>query len=198
MKAPSDSYEIPMPRPFMPSRFFMGFCPSLARQPEHFRDSHLRSVMLLNLKHPASLDSLENELRCAGAADAELTFRVIDETCLRFNVQGGAAKAKVRRLIECGAWTDVTLALLELDLPQWKLRRLLYEDGEWHCALSRDLALPFGFDERVETSHESLPLAILLALVEARHAVTATVENVSTVPQVRAQAGHVVCCDNFA
>ena len=149
--------------------------------------------MLLDIKRPIRFGSLESGFRCAQAADATLLHRVIDEACVYFNIQGEAAKAKIRQFIECGAWTDATLALLELDLPQWKLRRLLYEDGEWHCALSKQPALPFGYDERVETSHECPTLAILLALVEARRAVRATVGHASTVPPISARPGHAVC-----
>ena len=30
------------------------------------------------------------------------------------------------------------LRLLAFELPQWKLRRLMYEDGEWTCSLSKE------------------------------------------------------------
>jgi hypothetical protein len=52
-------------------------------------------------------------------------------------------------------------------LPQWKLRRLICEDGKWHCSFSKQLGVPAGLDEVAEADHESLPLAILSALVEA-------------------------------
>src|SRR5262249_969703 len=68
---------------------------------------------------------------------------------------------------------DAALALLELELPQWKLRRLIYEDGEWHCSLSKHIELPVELDDAAEANHDSLPLSILSALVEARrHSLT--------------------------
>jgi hypothetical protein len=62
-------------------------------------------------------------------------------------VQHPTAKATVARLIELGAFADATFAVLELELPQWKLRRLVYEDGEWHCSLSKHIGLPAHLDE---------------------------------------------------
>ena len=40
-------------------------------------------------------------------------------------LSGSATKARIDRLIETSAWTDATLTLAELELPQWKLRRLI-------------------------------------------------------------------------
>ena len=61
--------------------------------------------------------------------------------CLRFQAHHPSAKARIIRLVESGAFADATLALIELELPQWKLRRLICDDGEWHCAFSKQLAL---------------------------------------------------------
>jgi hypothetical protein len=40
------------------------------------------------------------------------------------------------RLIDAEAWVDAALALMELALLH--IRRIADEDGEWHCALSRE------------------------------------------------------------
>jgi hypothetical protein len=45
------------------------------------------------------------------------------------------------RLIEAGAFV-VTFALQELEIPQWKLRRIVYDDPQWHCSSSKHSALP--------------------------------------------------------
>ena len=66
-------------------------------------------------------------------------YDVIARVGPRLQVQHPTAKAKVARLIESGAFADATLAVLELELPQWKLRRLIYEDGEWHRSLSKHI-----------------------------------------------------------
>jgi hypothetical protein len=78
-------------------------------------------------------------------------------------------------------------------------RRLIYEDGEWHCSLSKQRALPAGLDETAEAGHEILPLAILIAFIEALRQSLASIEPRSrTVPPVRPAQGYPVCCDNFA
>jgi hypothetical protein len=81
--------------------------------------------------------------------------------------------ARIDRLIEARAWNDAALALVELELPRW-LRRLVYENGKWHCSLSRHPNLPVALDETATASHEVLPLAILAALVEAHHRMSVT------------------------
>ena len=44
-------------------------------------------------------------------------------------------------MIQSSSWIDVALALIEI-VPGWKLRRLAYDDGEWHCSLSKQPNLP--------------------------------------------------------
>src|SRR5665213_1260292 len=91
------------------------------------------------------------------------------------------------------------LTLIELELPAWKLRRLVYEDGEWFCSLSKQPNLPVALDDTADARHEVLPLAILSAFVEARCTTSAARETSSpTVPQVQPTSGIVICCDNFA
>ena len=53
-------------------------------------------------------------------------------------------------------------------MPQWQVRRLAYDDGEWYCALSRQRELPDWLDQSIETRHADLALAILSAFVEAQ------------------------------
>ena len=123
---------------------------------------------------------------------------MIAQACTRFAARGPTAKAKVDQLIKSGAWTDAALALLELELPTWKLRRLLCEDGEWFCSLSKQPWLPLGLDEVAEAGHEILPLAILIAFVQARRAALESTGNLAAVPPVRPAVGYAVCCDNFS
>jgi hypothetical protein len=154
--------------------------------------------MLFDPKYQTHFGRLEADLRRAKAITPELMSDVITQACVRFAAHKTATKGKVDRLIEAGAWTDAALALAELELPQWKLRRLAYEDGEWLCSLSAQPQLPLGLDELAEARHEIMPLAILIALVQARRAADASPAIVAAVPQVRAASGYVVCCDNFA
>jgi hypothetical protein len=121
---------------------------------------------------------------------------VISQTCTRQPALNSTAKAKVGRLIDIGAWTDAALALLDFELPQWKIRRLVCEDGAWLCSLSKQSWIPVDIDDLAEASHESLPIAILLALLEAQSATSGSTQ--VTVPSVRPAPGYAMCCDNFA
>ena len=139
------------------------------------------------------LDKLQEHVRRSRAVTSELLTEVISKACIRFAAHGSTVKAKVHQMAEHGAWADAVLALLELELPHWKLRRLLYDDGEWHCFLSKGLELPLDLDDGTEATHEVLALAILIAFIKARSAVAS-----AAVPQVRAASRDTVCCDNFA
>ena len=75
----------------------------------------------------------------------------IGNACRRFPSAGQTEKtARIERLIRSGAWTDAALALLDLELPQWQLRRIAYDQGEWYCALSRQRELPDWLDQSIE------------------------------------------------
>lgn len=154
--------------------------------------------MLFQTKHNDQLSLLADRLRHAETVTPTLVSDLV-ETCTRIAALDRIqARTRVARLIASEAWTDAALALVELELPQWKLRRLLYEDGDWHCCLSRQPELPAWSDETVEVHHESLPLAILSAFVDARE-IAATVRDTGrTVPLVPSEQCQPVCCDNFA
>jgi hypothetical protein len=156
--------------------------------------------MLFNPKQKEHLDALQEQLRRAHGLTPDLIFNVIADACTRLPVLKRAGKAaRINQLIEAGAWNDAALALVELELPAWKLRRLVYEDGEWHCSLSRQPNLPVALDDTADASHEVLPLAILSAFVEARRRASAMREtSLQTVPHVRPTSGYAICCDNFA
>ncbi len=100
-----------------------------------------------------------------------------------------------------GAWTDAALTLVALELPAWRMRRLVYENGEWLCSLSLQPNLLAGLDDSVDVVHEELPLAVLRALVEARRRSAAAQQAEPVVSQLRPaapQMSTIVCCDNFA
>lgn len=148
--------------------------------------------MLFAPKH--DLNRLEARLRGAQEITPELMSDVT-HVCGRFEAVGRAPQARLTRLIDTGAWTDAALALLELELPQWKVRRLVQEDGEWLCTLSRQPQLPLGLDEATEATHEVMPLAILIAMLDARRA---TSSSSTVVPRISQSTGYAVNCDNFA
>jgi hypothetical protein len=144
--------------------------------------------------------ALEDRLRDAHAVTAEIISDVIGETCRRFPSMGQTEKTtRIERLIQTGAWTDAALALIDLELPLWQIRRLAYDDGEWYCALSRARELPDWLDQSVESRHADLALAILSAFVDAER--LASPQSRTSVPAVPRDANPLydpVCCDNFA
>jgi hypothetical protein len=115
------------------------------------------------------LGELNDRLRDAPEANAPLLQEVIDTACRRFPSLGQSAKtARIEQLLQSAAWTDAALALIDLELPLWQIRRIAYDEGEWHCALSRQRELPDWLDQSIEAHHADLALAILCAFVETR------------------------------
>jgi hypothetical protein len=151
-----------------------------------------------SLHEETRLEALEERLRSAGTLTSDLINETIGEACPRVAALGAEAQGTLRRMIEAGGLTDAVLRLIELAVPQWRLRRLACEDGEWYCSLSKQPWLPLGFDEIAEASHEMLPLAILIALVEARRLGRIRVTAASSVPQVRPLEMYSFSCDNYA
>jgi len=144
--------------------------------------------------------ALSDRLRDACGVTAEFLSDIISETCRRFpSTEGSAKAARVERLIQSQAWTDAALALIDLELPQWQIRRLAYDDGEWYCSLSRQRELPDWLDQSIETRHADLALAILSAFVEAqRIPAPLSRTSVPAVPQDANSLYESVCSDNFA
>jgi hypothetical protein len=153
--------------------------------------------MLFDLKNEDRFDRLNDQLRLAPALTPDHLFsNVIAHACTHLRAEKAS---RIYRLIEARAWVDAALALIELELPAWKLRRLVYEDGEWLCSLSRQPNLPAVLDDTADATHEVLPLAILSAFVEACRRASAMREtSLPTVPPVRRTPGNAICCDNFS
>ena len=111
----------------------------------------------------------------------------------------GLCAVRRPRLIRSSAWTDAALALVELELPRWRLRRLVHDGGEWRRAFSHQRTLPTDLDEIAEASHEIMSLAILIAFIAALRQTAAESEPWSqAAPPVAAADDYRVCCDNFA
>ncbi len=145
-------------------------------------------------------DALGDRLHNAGAMTAKLMADLIAATCRRYPSTGQAGKsARIERLIGSQAWTDAALALIDLELPQWQVRRIAYDAGEWHCALSRARELPEWLDQPIETRHADLPLAILSAYLDAqRIGASSRRTSVPVVPRDESAFHAPLCCDNFA
>jgi len=187
-----------MRSPPFPSRIFMSFCRcyghGAVRAPSR-RDT----PMLFHPRYDNRVGRLADELLHAQAVTPGLIAKIIAEACARVPVLDKAGKAaRLGELTAAAAWTDVALTLVELE-PAWRLRRLVYEDGEWVCSLGQQPNVPASIDDTIDAGHEVLPLAILSALVEARRrdGATRAARSIS-VPRVRTVSEHAVCCDNFA
>jgi len=155
--------------------------------------------MPLQTEHRISGD-LVNRLCDAHAVTAKLLHDVIRGTCRRFlSFRRAENSDRIEQLMKSGAWTDAVLALIELELPQWQVRRIVYDAGEWHCALSRQRELPDWLDQSIEARHADLSLAILIAFTEAQRVSEPPFRtSVPSVPGMANAPCTPVCCDNFA
>jgi hypothetical protein len=144
-------------------------------------------------------NELDDRLGRAPALTIGLLSDVIRSICPRFSqLRRIHRTARTEQLIEQGAWTDAALALLAVELPQWQLRRLAYDNGEWHCALSSQREMPERLDQSIEARHADLPMAILRAFISARQQGAAdTRPSVPEVPHVNGELYEPVCCDHF-
>jgi hypothetical protein len=149
---------------------------------------------------PQHVPTLGERLHNAVSVTPSLIAEIVRKACRRFPSQSQAARTeRVEQLIALGAWTDAALALIELELPQWQVRRLAYDDGEWYCALSRERELPDWLDRSVEGRHADLALAILSALVEVRQLSADTLQtSVPRAPQHTDARYEPLLCDNFS
>jgi hypothetical protein len=143
--------------------------------------------------------SLKQQPRAAPGMTRPLMFDVIDKACRRVHSLGQSERtSRLMRLIDAEAWADAALALLELELPMWQVRRIAYDEGEWHCALSRQRELPDWLDAAVEAHHADLALALLSALFEVRAlAADATRPSVPSVRPLPDPLYEPLACDNF-
>ena len=155
--------------------------------------------MLPTASNLHGLAEISERIRDAPNATATIFREIIEATCRRFPSLGQRVKtARIERLLGAEALAEAALALIDLELPQWQVRRIAYDGGEWYCALSRDRELPDWLDQSVQAHHQDLALAILAAFVDAQ-AVTAPLSQPS-VPTSRREANvfFAQMCDNFA
>jgi len=144
--------------------------------------------------------ALGAKLRAAEDMTPELMAEILDVSRRRLLLQGHGEQAwYLDQLIEASAWTDAALILLELELPLWRIRRIAYDGGEWHCALSRQRELPDWLDQSIETRHRDLALAMLIAFIEAKPTATSLGDTSVPLSFGRPEADSIpFCCDNFA
>jgi hypothetical protein len=155
-------------------------------------------MLQINARH--DLGGLSEHLLAASEVDARLINEVIGTACRRYPSLGQSEKSmRVEQLIGSCAWTDAALALIDLELPFWQVRRLAYDDGEWYCALSRERELPDWLDQSIEARHADLALAIVSAFIEAQR--ISEPESRPSVPTIKAAASDFyepVSIDNYS
>jgi hypothetical protein len=160
----------------------------------------MRSVAVFADEQRVDWDHVEHALRGATSLTPSLFSKVVTDVCTRFAALARTGhRERLAQLVLIEAWTDAALFLAEGELPMWRLRRLIYDDGEWMCSLSRHPGVPVEIDDAADGRHVTRPIAILLSLVEATR-LTAATERVRTVlvPHVKPVTVHLICCDNFS
>lgn len=144
------------------------------------------------------LAEVMDQLRASETLTADLLATVAVTVCGRSTAPDRSTSARINSLVTAGAWVDAALALIDSELPQWKLRRLTYDDGQWHCALSRQRELPEWLDQAIESSHPDCAAAILAAVVEAaRQGAPADNAHAHRGPRIAPLRENLICCDNF-
>src|SRR4051812_43002255 len=101
--------------------------------------------MLYHPNRTKRLTALADRLCEASGNTIDLVTAVATEAYR--NEHQGQIPAQLKALMSAGAWTDAGLALIADKLPNWKLRRLAYDEGQWHCALSLQPDLPEWLDQ---------------------------------------------------
>jgi hypothetical protein len=157
------------------------------------------AAMLFRPSNEDLLNEIGERLHRASAANSDLFAVVLAKACPRLAFCKPTMLKHLHRLLETGAYVDAALAVLEFELPLWRVHRLTFDAGEWHCLLSRTPWMPIEFDDTAQAQHECLPLAILSSFIEARRA--HLINNSSgcrTVPQVQPGGDMTLCCENFS
>src|SRR5690349_10764367 len=88
------------------------------------------------------LNQIGERVRGANAASPNLFALVLDKACPRLTLCKPTVMQHLHRLLETDAYADAPLTVIEFELPTWKLRRLIFDAGEWHCLLSRKPWVP--------------------------------------------------------
>lgn len=153
--------------------------------------------MLFRPDRSERLAKIADQVRSADHASVDLVSMIAAEVPRHVANGSMPLSAHLQELIAAGAWTEVALALITSELPQWKLRRLAYDEGEWHCTLSPQREFPEWLDDGIETRHENLSLALFKGLVEAARQQPVET-SAPTVPRIRIKQQDAICCDNFA
>jgi hypothetical protein len=100
-------------------------------------------AVFLHSIYSKQLATLAAHVSLAEEATPELLSEIVAKTARRLSAPGAA---QLDQLIEASALTEAAFGLINLELPLWKMRRITYDEGEWHCAMSRQRELPEWLD----------------------------------------------------
>lgn len=153
--------------------------------------------MLFRPDRPERLAGIADQIRAAARPSTDLVATIASEVSRDGVTSPAPVAGRIANLITAQAWTDAALALVASELPQWKLRRLAYDDGEWYCILAPQREFPEWLDDGIEVHHADLSLSLFKGLVEAARQQRAKTSK-PTVPRVRVRQPDTLCCDNFA
>lgn len=142
------------------------------------------------------MNLLVRELKMSSFLTPRL-FSEINRACNRMLVPVQFDETRVLQLLKAGANIDAAIMMLELRLATWRIRRLVLDDGLWHCSLSRQPHLPIDLDATSEGQHEHMATAILIAFVEALRMEATAYESADSMVDY-APFGCALCCDNFS
>lgn len=152
--------------------------------------------MLVHTDHSRRLAHFSHRVGAADAREAPLVSSMIADAMERLaETNNDRHAAQLAGLVEADAWTEVALAVLDVEFPHWKLCRLIYDGGEWHCTLSLHRDLPQWLDQAIETHHADLAMAIFKGLIEA--AEQDETRAPAPVPRIRKDQTDPVLCENF-
>lgn len=145
----------------------------------------------------AALDAIMAQLVLTDELTPALWGEVVAGICVRGSAMDtSSVMARMGRFAADAAWVDAVFALIRVELPAWKLRRAVCEDGEWNCALSRAPQTPEWLDGAVEARHGDLAVALLMAAINALQTA-----DTGGKPPGRARSPRddtqYLCCDNF-
>ena len=115
------------------------------------------------------LAGLLSQIERSPAATKDLVLDILARACPRYQAAHAVCRGDaVTALIAAGAFVELALRLIELELPDWSIHRLSRDDTGWSCTVCvQGLAMNW-IDDFVEFQHEKLGLALYGALIQAQ------------------------------
>jgi hypothetical protein len=153
------------------------------------------TALLLELDH----DRLVRRISSAEGATSPLLSDVVNFVCSRLWTRPKFRQDQILAWLKTGASFDLLRALIEVELPGWRLARLQYDGGQWYCTICRGTAQLEWAAADVTCGHVDPVLAMLRALLEVL--AMDGVEDEADEGVLRRQQNpdmNYVLCDNFS